>query len=168
MSKLDRQTRTRHKSVTAAALATLLLGVPLVLSLVPLGSAATHSIDISGFAFSPSSITIAPGDSVTWTNHDGVTHTVTGGNGSWGSGSLTNGATYTHTFDEVGDYSYHCSIHTYMTGTVHVTASGTPTPKPNSPGLSTGVILAIVAVIVVVAIAVGFILMRNKAGQKPK
>lgn len=88
------------------------------------GSAvATNSITISGFAFSPASITIKKGTTVTWTNQDGAAHTVQETDGKTGPDStmLANGKSYTFTFAETGTFKYHCSIHPDMTGTVTVT-----------------------------------------------
>jgi plastocyanin len=75
---------------------------------------------IQNFAFSPNPITIALGSTVTWTNLDGVAHTVTADDGSWGSSTLGQGGTYSHVFTSPGSYTYHCAIHPYMTGTVVV------------------------------------------------
>jgi amicyanin len=81
----------------------------------------TYSVDISGFAFSPSTLTIKSGDSVTWTNHDSTSHTVTSDTGSeLSSQQIPNGETYSHTFNTAGTYSYHCSIHPSMKGKVIV------------------------------------------------
>lgn len=82
------------------------------------GSAQSAAVEMSGFAFSPDSVDIAVGGTVTWTNKDSVTHTVKGD--SWGSGDIAAGATYSNTFDKAGTYAYHCSIHPSMTGTVVV------------------------------------------------
>ena len=60
------------------------------------------------------------GTTVTWVNDDGATHTVTADGGAFDSGSLANGATFQFTFDQVGDFAYHCSIHTTMQGTISV------------------------------------------------
>ena len=57
---------------------------------------------------------------MTWTNNDPVAHTVTSDNGVFASGNLSPGATFSYTFNTAGTYSYHCSIHTYMVGTVAV------------------------------------------------
>jgi plastocyanin len=58
---------------------------------------------------------------VTWTNLDSMApHTVTADDGSWGSGTLGQGATYSHVFTSPGTYTYHCAVHPYMTGTVVV------------------------------------------------
>lgn len=81
---------------------------------------ADPSIHINNFAFSPATVTVAPGGSVTWTNDDPIPHTVTADNGKWTSGNLEQGKTYTHKFSAAGTYAYHCDIHPYMKGTVIV------------------------------------------------
>ena len=48
------------------------------------------------------------------------THTSTSDDGAWDSGALTPAATYTRTFNEAGDFDYHCAPHPFMTGTVVV------------------------------------------------
>jgi plastocyanin len=79
------------------------------------------SINISNFAFSPANITIKKGTKITWTNQDGASHTVTGDNGGPASGSLSNGSSYSFTFNQAGTFSYHCAIHPSMTASVTVT-----------------------------------------------
>jgi plastocyanin len=69
-------------------------------------------------AFSPSTLTVTAGTTVTWTNKDGVPHTVTSDNGLFDSGSISNNGTYSHKFETAGTYPYHCSIHTSMTAKV--------------------------------------------------
>ncbi|MBI2411574.1 MAG: cupredoxin domain-containing protein [Candidatus Kerfeldbacteria bacterium] len=81
----------------------------------------TESIAIEDFAFTPASLTIAAGSTVTWTNNDSSTHTVTSTDGGdLNSGNLAQGDTYEFTFDTPGTYTYRCNIHTSMTGTVIV------------------------------------------------
>ena len=81
----------------------------------------THTVDIRNFAYSPSTITIKKGDTVVWTNHDSVGHTVTSDQGTeLGSGIITTEDSYSHTFDVAGTYTYHCTIHPNMKGTVIV------------------------------------------------
>jgi amicyanin len=80
-----------------------------------------NSIEIKNFAFSPSTLTIKTGETVTWTNDDSTTHTITSDTGSeLGSGSISTGQTYSHTFNTAGTFDYHCSIHTSMKGKVIV------------------------------------------------
>jgi plastocyanin len=83
--------------------------------------AATDHVAISGFAFSPATVTVKVGTTVTWTQQDEDQHTVTANDGSFGSSPLVTGTTYTHTFSAPGTYQYHCSIHPFMHGTVVVT-----------------------------------------------
>jgi plastocyanin len=87
----------------------------------PTPAARQVSATIQNVTFSPNPITVARGTTVTWTNLDGVPHTITADDGSWGSGTLGQGATYSHVFTSPGTYTYHCAIHPFMTGTVMVT-----------------------------------------------
>lgn len=89
-------------------------------------------VAIANFAFSPPAITVAPGTTVVWTNQDTAAHTVTADDGSWASGTLNQGATYSRTFTTVGTYTYHCAIHPFMHGTITVMAAGAPTFTPTS------------------------------------
>ena len=82
-------------------------------------SAGGATVVAKGFAFSPASVSIKVGESVTWTNEDSATHTVTG-DGGIDSGSLANGQSYTKTFDTAGTFAYKCTIHPSMTGEVVV------------------------------------------------
>ncbi len=84
-------------------------------------SSSAASVQISGFAFSPATLTVAKGTTVTWTNADSVPHTVTSATGAFDSGSLSNGKTFSFTFNQAGTYAYRCNIHTSMTGQVIVT-----------------------------------------------
>ncbi|MCX6684327.1 MAG: cupredoxin family copper-binding protein [Methanoregula sp.] len=82
-----------------------------------------NTITIKNFAFDPSSLTVKTGTVVTWVNQDGVSHTITSDTGSpvaFSSDSLSNGASYTFTFTLPGTYTYHCSIHPSMKGTIIV------------------------------------------------
>ncbi len=75
--------------------------------------------------FSPDNITLVIGvnNTVTWTNNDSSIHTVTANDGSFDSGYLNPGATFTYTFTEPGVYEYHCQIHPWMIGYVTVLAA---------------------------------------------
>ncbi len=79
-----------------------------------------NNVSIKNFAFSVGSLTVASGTTVTWTNNDAATHTVTADDGSFDSGNIAQGATYSKTFTTAGTYNYHCSIHTSMTAKVIV------------------------------------------------
>jgi plastocyanin len=80
-----------------------------------------NEVIIQNFAFNPGTISVTTGTTVTWTNKDAVTHTVTSNTaGLFDSGNIAPNGTYTHTFSTAGSYPYHCTIHPYMTGTVIV------------------------------------------------
>src|SRR5437660_12409879 len=116
-----------------ATIASLLAFYPTV------ASAATVTVTVGngGFFFSPASVTINPGDTVRWT-WSSSGHSTTSGNpctpnGLWDSGTLNQGAMFTHTFNSVGSFPYFCTPHCSlgMTGMVTVsTPAPTPTPTP--------------------------------------
>jgi plastocyanin len=110
------------------------MALPLLLLAPALGARAarlaahTHdtvNVTIQNFAFSPQTITVAPGTTVIWTNKDNVDHTVTSDTGAWpDSGSLATNQTFSHTFAKAGTFAYHCSIHPSMTARVNVGSGG--------------------------------------------
>ena len=78
------------------------------------------SVAISDFTFTPQTLAVASGTTVTWTNSDSLGHSVVASDGTFASGSLDGGATFQFTFETPGDHAYVCSIHPSMTGTVTV------------------------------------------------
>ena len=85
--------------------------------------AADHAVSIAGSSYSPANVTVAVGDTVTWTNSDQISHTATADGGSFDTGPLGNGASASATFANAGTFAYHCLIHPDMTGTVVVEAA---------------------------------------------
>jgi plastocyanin len=85
----------------------------------PAAGAAT--VTIADFAFIEPQITLPVGSSLTWTNSDSFGHSVVADDDSFRSETLESGATFVHTFDTAGDFTYICGIHPSMTGTVTVT-----------------------------------------------
>jgi len=77
------------------------------------------SITIEDFSFNGVS-TVSVGTTVTATNQDGVAHTWTSDDGVWDSGRIASGESFEFTFDEAGEYSYFCTIHPTMEGTITV------------------------------------------------
>ena len=76
---------------------------------------------IAGFAFAPKDIKVKVGQKITWTNDDSAAHTVTAkSGGSFDSGTLAQGASFTFTAAKPGTIEYFCAIHPSMTGTVTV------------------------------------------------
>lgn len=80
----------------------------------------SNSVSIANMAFSPATLTVTAGTTVTWTNSDGMAHTVTADNSSFDSGNMAMGAKYSKVFSTPGTYAYHCIIHPEMKGTVIV------------------------------------------------
>ena len=68
--------------------------------------------------FRPARITIARGDVVKWRNRGDLTHTTT--SNSWDSGRVSPGDSFRRRFRRSGTFTYHCSIHPEMTGTIVV------------------------------------------------
>jgi len=85
-----------------------------------LSAAQPVTIDISKFAFGPKEITVAPGTTVVWLNHDETPHTIAASDHSFVSKALDTDDRYEHTFAEEGDIPYFCTVHPFMTGVVHV------------------------------------------------
>jgi len=111
-------------SVVQLTAALLLVAVGFAAPFVPGARAATTwDVSIVNYAFQPETMSIEPGDTVRWTNTGSVTHSVVSDAGSaesFDSGPLSPGANWSYTFDNVGVFTYHCSPHTFMHGTVQV------------------------------------------------
>jgi plastocyanin len=82
------------------------------------GKAVT--IDLRTFMFSPTTLTVAVGTTVTWKNADPEPHTVASVDGKFRSGALDQGDSFTFKFDTPGSYRYVCTIHPQMVGTIVV------------------------------------------------
>ena len=75
-------------------------------------------------SYSPNPVEIAAGDTVTWVNDDSTVHTATANDGTFDSGILSRGDTFSFTFDSEGEYPYFCDVHPNMVGTVVVIQGG--------------------------------------------
>ncbi|MFA4935237.1 MAG: plastocyanin/azurin family copper-binding protein [Candidatus Methanoperedens sp.] len=78
----------------------------------------TVEVGISDFMFFPPEVVIAKGGTVKWSNKDTYQHTVT--SGDFDSGTLNQGQTFSHTFNEAGTYDYWCKNHASMRAKVIV------------------------------------------------
>lgn len=112
-------------------------------SSVILAQQQSQAVTIQNFAFSPASLTVAPGTTVTWTNKDSTAHTVTADSGTGPSSSqIAPGQSYSYTFQQSGTYAYHCSIHPQMKATVTVSSTSGQAPSggtSTTPAPSVGV-----------------------------
>jgi plastocyanin len=116
------------------ATATLLLFLAGMSAAVGGPLAATSSVSIQNFAFAPASVTINAGDSVRWTNFDGVSHSARSVNDSFNTGTLGLGQSGTVMFNTAGTFDYICGIHgASMSGTVIVRSLATPAPSTPAP-----------------------------------
>ncbi len=90
---------------------------------------------MKGDAFNPSTLTVALGTTVVWTNEDKSAHTVTAEDGSFDSKSIPPGGTFQFTFTKAEIFPYYCTIHggphgEGMSGSVNVHVAPTATPQP--------------------------------------
>ena len=65
--------------------------------------AADRDVAVSGFSYSPRTVTVNVGDTVTWTNSDAQTHTATSGS-AWDTGNIANGQSKSITFRNAGTF----------------------------------------------------------------
>lgn len=82
--------------------------------------APVNTIQMASMAFSPSTLTVAKGTTVTWKNADNTTHTSTSDTNIWDSGNIAPGTSATSTFSTAGSFTFHCKYHSMMTGTIVV------------------------------------------------
>lgn len=117
-------------SLTAAFTAAVLM---IAMGVVLIGSssaqAATHTIAIKNFSFSPSTLNVAAGDTVTFVNQetDGTIHNI---RGAFTSPDLRPGQSWSTSVSGSGSLDFHCGLHPYMTGTINVGGGSNPTPTP--------------------------------------
>jgi LPXTG-motif cell wall-anchored protein len=106
-------------------------------------AAASTTVTIADFAFSPKSVAINVGDTVTWRNTDDVAHSATAEDGSFDTGTFGNGKSRSETFDTAGTFQYICTPHPFMKGTVTVNSgsgaeSGSGSDSDSGTGGSSG------------------------------
>lgn len=101
--------------------------VVIALGIVLAGLTAAHAaerssaaIAVQEFKFAPSVLTVRVGTTVTWTNHDEETHTITSATGAFASAGLGHEEGFSQTFTRAGRYEYFCALHPHMRATVIV------------------------------------------------
>ncbi len=90
------------------------------LLLVLTGAAGRQTVEIKGMQFSPAEVTIHRGDTLTWHNADEQDHTATAIDGSFDSGRIGAGESFSFTFKKAGQFKYGCAYHPRMKGVVMV------------------------------------------------
>jgi plastocyanin len=114
--------------------ATLALALAAVVAILAVAApaptrGAEHEVQITDSTFSPATLTIRVGDTVTWRNADDRPHTVTSNDGAFDSGNLDEGVGFSFTFTEPGTYAYLCEYHPEMQATIVVEAASTEAPS---------------------------------------
>jgi len=101
--------------------------IALMIGLALAGTTAGHAlaarsvtVGIKEFKFAPAALEVHPGTTVTWTNRDEETHTITSTTGAFASAGLGNDETFSQTFSKPGTYEYFCALHPKMRATVVV------------------------------------------------
>lgn len=105
----------------AAALSAAILALPASSNQ---GPGAAHAVLIEGFVYRPGALPVQVGDTVTWTNRDIVPHTVTAEDGSWDSGEIASGETWTMTITAETAGSYLCVYHPTMRAALVAAVAG--------------------------------------------
>jgi plastocyanin len=100
------------------------LGAAAVTACALAASASAKPIEvmIQGLSYAPTVSDALPGDTVTWQNMSGQSHTVTADDSSFDSGYIAGGTQYSFTFTQTGTFAYHCIIHRGMIGEIDVRA----------------------------------------------
>jgi plastocyanin len=124
-SSWDGKTSTANVASNAVAVA-----APASVAAAPPPSASVAAAQIVepqvgalSWGFSPDTVTVKVGDSITWTNTGSLQHSVTADDGSFNSGLLSTGQTFTQSFNTAGTFAYHCAPHPWMKATVVVQGS---------------------------------------------
>jgi plastocyanin len=113
-----------RRGLLGAAAVVVALGVPVA----PAGSqhapgaadAPAVAVSIGFAAVSPPRTDVVMGETVTWTNDSVRAHTVTADDRRFDSGRIVPQERFAHTFDELGEVAYHCSLHPFIRGVVGV------------------------------------------------
>ena len=83
-------------------------------------TAPAAEVKIDNFSFGPQTLTVSVGTTVTWTNRDDIPHTVVSTDGVFKSKVRDTDEKFSYTFTKAGTYTYFCSVHPKMTGTIVV------------------------------------------------
>jgi plastocyanin len=113
----------KWRAIGFAAGAALLLAAAAVPAQQPAAAASgRRQIAIDNFAFVPATVTVAAGTEIIWVNHDEEPHTVNSIDtaAAFKSPALDTGDKFTFVYTKAGRYTYFCSIHPHMVGTIIV------------------------------------------------
>ena len=129
-------------------------------------AAETVTVDISNFTFSPGTVTIQVGDTVTWTNNDAMPHTATSTDESTFDGEMQPGESFSFTFEEEGTFDYFCEVHPDMQAMVVVEAAEIPDGAMSyGQGQQTTPVVALGIGLIVLSLLAGIAVARRRAGS---
>jgi plastocyanin len=111
----NRLSRAEIAWITGAAAA-----IALFLGQVAVASADDSNVIIDKFMFTPATLTVKPGTTVTFENHDGMVHNIVGVGGIFRSKPLETNDKFSMAFDKPGEFAYFCGLHPYMKGKIVV------------------------------------------------
>lgn len=106
-------------------------GAALVVGMSQVSEAATQSVDVIDNRFNPQEVHIDPGDSILWSNRGQNQHDIRADDGSFRSGLMGTGDTFSRRFPDEGFYYYHCNLHgsRKKVGMWGLVVVGNPDPK---------------------------------------
>ncbi len=95
-----------------------LAAAPLVAASAKQALAATHQVEIAGFAFNPEALSVAVGDTVVFTNRDGAPHTATALDSQFDTGTIRRNKQAQVVIEAAGELAYKCNFHPAMRGVI--------------------------------------------------
>ncbi len=116
-------------AMISAAIGLLITGISMT------GEAmAVNVVSVGDNFFAPQAMTVPVGSAIEWRNNGNLPHTATADSGTWDSSMLKKGQTFSQSFEAPGTFTYICSFHPEMVGTVVVEAPAAPTAPPAPAG----------------------------------
>jgi plastocyanin len=119
-SRHDAWVATRYVLTGFAGLAGIAVLWLLPASQVTAATSQVVTVRIDNFTFTPAALTVAPGTKVTWINNDDIPHTIVETKGAFRSKALDTEDTFSFIFSNPGEFTYFCSLHPHMIGTIVV------------------------------------------------
>jgi plastocyanin len=127
INPVPRRRRTTLLLGAAGAAALLAVALPRLTAAgdaVVAAATSPATVQIDNFAFTPATLTVTAGTTVTWKNEDDSPHRIGDKDGTFRSAALDTDDAFSHTFATPGEYPYICTIHPYMVGKIIVKPSG--------------------------------------------
>jgi len=110
------------RPIIASTVLGALIGAVLAAGVLFAGAAdSSNTVSIDNFTFTPKTLTVKAGTTVSWTNHDDIPHGIASSENVFKkSAALDTDDSYSFTFTAPGTYQYFCYIHPHMVGTIVV------------------------------------------------